>query len=75
MSAQLSAQPIDWTRWIATGGKHGGWRLIRFESVDAHGNPVGKAIEAQTPTLRTRLFRTEQLAMLAANALNQEEGR
>lgn len=75
MNAQLSTPAIDWTRWFATGGAHGGWRLVRFESMDAQGNPVGKAIEALTPTLRTRLFRTEQLATLAAAALNMEEGR
>lgn len=67
---------ISWTRWFPTGAPHGGWQLIRFESVDAEtGQPVGKPLVAQTPTLRTRLFRTELLAELAAKGLNAEEGR
>jgi hypothetical protein len=80
MNAQVITQrdetpAINWCRWFPTGAPHGGWQLIRFDSVDAAGNPVGKAIVAQTPTLRPRLFRTEQLAQLAANGLNIEEGR
>lgn len=76
MNAQISTPPaIDWTRWFATGAPHGGWQVIRFETVDGAGNPSGKPLVAQTPTLRLRLFRTEQLAQLAANGLNLEEGR
>jgi hypothetical protein len=70
------APRVDWTRWFPSGAPHGGWQLMRFETVAPDtGLPVGKAIVAQTPTLRIRLFRTEQLAQLAANGLNLEEGR
>lgn len=66
----------DWTRWTPAAmpsGPH--WRLIRFDAVDADGKPVGKAIEARTPSLHTRKFFTEAAAQGCADLLNEEEGR
>lgn len=75
-TASATAPSTNWTRWFPTGAPHGGWQLIRFESVNPEtGMPIGKAMVAQTPTLRPRLFRTELLAQLAANGLNTEERR
>ncbi|MBB5769122.1 hypothetical protein [Xanthomonas euroxanthea] len=48
--------------------------MIRFESMDADGKPVGKPIEAVTPSLNARRFPTEQRAEYAARALNAADG-
>ncbi|MBB5885442.1 hypothetical protein DYQ93_11565 [Xanthomonas sp. LMG 8992] len=65
----------DWTKWFATGHPGGGWKMVRFERVDADGKPVGKPLESATPTGRLRLFRTEADAARHARYLNIEEGR
>ncbi|MCD7096913.1 hypothetical protein [Stenotrophomonas sp. MMGLT7] len=77
MSSLPDSRPaIDWTRWFAAGAPQGGWRLLRFERVDANtGQPVGKPQVALTPSLRERTFRNERLAELAAEGLNIEEDR
>lgn len=71
----MSTAAINWTRWFPAAVPAGpGWRLIRFESMDADGRPVGKPIEAVTPSLNARRFPTEQRADYAARALNAADG-
>lgn len=75
MAAQPQARP-NWLRWFAVGDPQrlGWWRLIRFASVDAGGNPVGKPIVSLTPTRHPRQFRNEQSADFAAAELNRQDG-
>ncbi|WP_115513023.1 MULTISPECIES: hypothetical protein [Xanthomonas] len=71
----MSTTAINWKRWFPAAVPAGsGWRLIRFESVDAEGKPVGKPIEAVTPTLNPRRFPSEQRAIYAARELNAVDG-
>lgn len=65
-----------WLRWTPNGfpGRPGRWRLIRFESVDADGKPVGKPIEALSAGGHPLCFRSEFSAQFAADHFNREEG-
>lgn len=65
----------SWTRWFPAAAEGSRWRLIRFDAVDAAGNAVGKAIERTGVAGGPLRFPDEQRAQLAANWLNQEEGR
>lgn len=77
MNAEKVEAGSNWLRWFPTGSTCGnGWYLVRFESVDPlTGLPLGKALTAVTPSLWPRRFPTEEIAQLAANFLNREEGR
>ena len=68
---------VDWTRWFpaASQRRPNAWRLQRFDTVDAEGRPVGRAIVALTPAGEERTFASEKHAQWGANALNQQEGR
>ncbi len=67
----------EWKRWFpALDPDRPGWfRLIRFERVDAQGQPIGKPLVAMTPGNSTRRFHNEISAASAAAWLNREEGR
>lgn len=67
--------PSEWQRWFAGPATPSGWRVLRFEKVDAEGKPVGKPMESLTPANAVRVFKTEDAANRAANFLNFEEGR
>jgi hypothetical protein len=63
----------DWTTWApARVGNTSRWRLIRFETVDAQGRPVGRCTESKTPAGDTRTFPTEAVAQGCADLLNAE---
>lgn len=65
-----------WQRWFvaAANGVPGRWQLIRFEQLDANGNPVGKPLVALTPSNTPRLFRSEESAEWASQELNRQDG-
>lgn len=65
----------DWTRWYPAAAEGSRWKLARFEAADADGKPVGKPVEAISAAGFPLRFPTEARAQLAANWLNQEEGR
>lgn len=73
---EASAQ-VDWTRWLPAIAPedHYRWRLIRFERVDAAGQPVGQPLVSMTPQGATRLFPNVLRAEWAAAELNRLEGR
>lgn len=71
-----AATPANaWQSWFAASDGHNGWRVIRFEVVDAEGKPVGKPIASVSPANQVRIFGGEASANRAAAWLNIEEGR
>lgn len=64
-----------WQQWFpgSDPDRHGWWRLIRFEQIDAEGKPVGKPQVALTPGNYPRQFPSEEIAQRAAKFLNAEE--
>lgn len=67
---------VNWTRWMPAiaPGNSGRWRLIRFECVDADGQPVGQPLASMTPQGTVRRFPNVLRAEWAAAELNRLEG-
>ena len=78
MDGQRAPRPgAGWLRWFPGPDpvRRGWYCLLRFESVDDAGMPLGKPFVSETPAGLPRRWPTEARAQAAADWQNAEENR